>query len=88
MATHRAHLVLPTELLAEVDELVGARGRSAFVTEVLSAELRRRRLQEFFESKEPLWKTPDHPELKRGAATWVRKLRRESDAAHQSRSKR
>jgi hypothetical protein len=88
MATHRAHLVLPTELLAEVDELVGARGRSAFVVEVLTAELRRRRLQDFFESKEPLWNAKDHPELKQGAATFVRKLRRESDAAHRRRDGR
>lgn len=88
MATHRAHLVLPTELIAEVDELVGARGRSAFVAEVLTAELRRRRLQELFESGEPLWDVKDHPELKQGAAAWSRKVRRESDAAHQRRSKR
>jgi len=34
----------------------------------------------FLESMEPAWKESDHPELAKGAAQWVRKLR--SRATH------
>jgi len=42
-------------------------------------EVRRRQLLQFLESKEPAWKDSDHPELAKGAAAWVRKLRKESE---------
>lgn len=37
---------------------------------------RRKRLLRFLEGDSPGWKDADHPELKHGAAAWVRKLRR------------
>ncbi len=39
------------------------------------SETKRQRLLEFFKLKEPIWKDEDHPELKDGAAAWVRKMR-------------
>lgn len=39
-------------------------------------EVRRSKLSAFLRREEPAWKTKDHPELKRGAATWVSKMRR------------
>jgi hypothetical protein len=45
-----------------------------------SREINRRRLLEVFKSEEPIWKDEDHPELKDGAAEWVRKMRSESEA--------
>jgi hypothetical protein len=43
-------------------------------------ETKRQQLLELFKRKEPIWKDEDHPELKDGAAAWVRKIRAESEA--------
>jgi hypothetical protein len=79
MGTTRAHIVLPDELLADIDALVGARGRSAFLAETARAEVRRRRLLAFLADPEPAWRDEDHPELAKGAAHWVNQLRQRSD---------
>jgi hypothetical protein len=80
MGSQRAHVVLPAELIAQIDSEVGPRGRSAFLAEVAEAELRKRKLLKFLTSDEPIWKDEDHPELKDGAAAWVRSMRDEWDA--------
>ena len=49
-----------------------------------SREIKRSRLLEVFKSEEPIWKDEDHPELKDGAAEWVRKMRAESEAHFES----
>jgi len=72
-------------LVAEIDKLVGARGRNAFLIEITREEVRRQKLLRFLSRQEPAWKDEKHPELKRGAANWVRALRSKSD---QSRSKK
>lgn len=77
MTTQRAHVVLPQDLLTEIDGLVGPRGRSAFLVETARAELQRRRLLAFLNSNEPAWRDEDHPELAAGAQAWVRALRSE-----------
>ena len=79
MNTQRAHIVLPQDLVAEIDSVVGPRGRSAFLVETARAELRRRRLLAFLHSKEPVMRDEDHPELANGSAAWVRKLRSEGE---------
>jgi hypothetical protein len=80
MATRRAHVVLPEDLVSQIDRIVGARGRSAFLAELARREIKRRSLLELFRRDEPIWKEEDHPELKDGAAEWVRKMRSESEA--------
>jgi hypothetical protein len=78
MATLRTHIVLPAELAKELDELVGPRGRSAFLVETAAKEIKRRKLLAFLESDEPAWRDEDHPELvEMGTAAWVRSLRSE-----------
>jgi hypothetical protein len=79
MSTIRTHVVLPNELLASIDALVGKRGRSAFLTEIATKEVKRRRLLALLSEPGPVWKSEDHPELKHGAAAWVRKTRREDE---------
>jgi hypothetical protein len=69
-------VVLPDDLLADIDALVGSRGRSAFIAEIARKEVRRLRLMNFLDSKEPAWRSEDHPELKSGAAKWVHEMRR------------
>lgn len=75
MSTHRAHIAFPEDLAAQIDELAGERGRSAFVVETMRAEVRRRRMMDFLNDPIPAWKDEDHPELAEGSAAWVRKLR-------------
>lgn len=79
MKTKRAHVLLPQDLVREIDAIVGPRGRSAFLVETAREAIRRRRLLRFLEDDTPAWKDEDHPELSRGAAAWVRQLRRENE---------
>ena len=46
----------------------------------MTKETKRQQLLELLKRKEPIWKDEDHPELKDGAAAWVRKIRAESEA--------
>jgi len=87
MSTRRAHVLLPEDLLREIDALVGPRGRSGFLVETARNEVRRHKLLQFLESKDPAWKDVDHPELANGSASFVRKLRAENEASR-SRKKR
>jgi hypothetical protein len=75
----RAHVLLPEDLAREIDAIAGRRGRSAFLVKTAEEEVRRRKLLGFLDNKEPAWRDEDHPELKRGSAAWVRKLRKQSD---------
>jgi len=78
-STQRAHILIPVDLLREIDAIVGPRGRSAFLLETAREEVRRRKLLRFLESDEPAWREQDHPELGEGSAAWVRKLRAEGE---------
>src|SRR5882724_6672353 len=76
--TQRAHILIPSDLLREIDALVGPRGRSAFLLETARQEVQRRKLLRFLESEQPAWRAENHPELQGGAAPWVRQLRQQS----------
>jgi len=80
MPTKRAHILLPEDLLREIDALVGPRGRSSFLVETARNEVRRQKLLQFLENPDPAWEDKDHPELARGTAAWVRKQRAESES--------
>lgn len=79
--TRRAHVVIPADLLREVDELVGARRRSEFFTEAAREKVARERLRVMAREMagslrdEPIpgWESPE------AATAWVRALRTESD---------
>jgi hypothetical protein len=75
-STQRAHILIPADLLREIDALVGPRGRSAFLLETAREELRRRKLLHFLEGDQPAWQVKDHPE---DSVAWVRKLRSEGE---------
>lgn len=87
MPAKRAHILLPEDLIREIDALVGPRGRSSFLVETARNEVRRQKLLQFLESDSPGWEDTDkaHPELAHGAGAWVRRLRRESDPRSASR---
>ena len=68
--------MLSDELLKDIDAVVGGRQRSSFITQAAERELTRlRQLQALNEVV--AWNEKDHPELKQGAAKYVKKLRRD-----------
>ena len=79
MNVQRTHIVIPQQLVAEIDTIVGKRGRSSFLTQAAEKELMRLRQIKALEAVAGSWKDKDHPELKQGAAKWVKKLRGEYD---------
>lgn len=79
MNTKRTHVVLSEQLVKDIDMLVGSRQRSSFLTQAAERELMRMRQIKALDQAAGAWKDKDHPELKQGAAKWVKKLRRESD---------
>jgi len=79
MKSKRAHVLLPHDLVKEIDSIVGPIGRNAFLVETAREAVRRRKLQRFLESDIPAWKDADHPKLARGAGRWVRELRQENE---------
>ena len=80
MAT-RAHVVLPEELIDEVDRVAGKRKRSRFVEEAIREKLARDRLSVALResagildlSEHPHWATPEK------TSAWVRSLRAEAE---------
>ena len=79
MAILRTHVVLSHSLVSEIDRLVGKRRRSAFLAEAASRELLRQRQARAIERATGAWKDIDHPELRRGSALAIRKLRQDND---------
>ena len=73
----RTNLLLPKELVAEVDRFAGPRGRSRFVTEALSERLRRERMREAFEAAAGSLDPADYPHWSSSekVVEWVRQLR-------------
>jgi len=81
MATLRTHINLPKELAKDLDDLVGPRGRSAFIVETTAKEIKRRKLLAFLDREDPAWRDEDHPDIAAiGSAAWVHNLRRERSA--------
>jgi hypothetical protein len=73
----RTHIVISEQLVAQIDSIVGKRSRSAFLTQAAEKELIRLRQIQALKAAAGAWKDKDHPELRQGAAKWVKKLRRD-----------
>jgi hypothetical protein len=80
MRRKRAHIILPEDVLAEIDHLVGQRGRSAFLAEIAQREIQRRKLIAAVREARGCWKTEDHPELEDGSEAFVDRLRVDNEA--------
>jgi hypothetical protein len=63
------------DVVADIDRLVGKRGRSAFLTELAQREIKLRRQREALKESAGAWKAEDHPELAQGAAAWISQMR-------------
>jgi hypothetical protein len=79
MTKKRTHIVISDELAAAIDAVVGKRGRSKFFSDVAWREVKRLRLLQALRRAAGSWKDKDHPELKHGAAAWIRKQRRQDE---------
>ena len=77
----RAHVVLPDEIVDQIDDLVGKRKRSRFIQEAVEERLRRERLLQAYDDVVGSMKDPAIPEWANpeSAAAWVREQRLESD---------
>lgn len=77
----RTHLVIPDDVLAEIDELFGPRRRSKVVTNALRETIRRERLLRALELAEGSLKDDDIPgwETSESAYAWVRAGRQDRD---------
>jgi len=77
MAT-RAHVVLPDDLIAELDELVGPRGRSEYIADALREKLRREKLRRALISTAGILADEDIPEWATPELTsaWIERGRR------------
>jgi len=79
MNTKRTHVVLPADLISQIDTLVGKRKRSRFLADLASREVKRLHLLKALKRAAGSWKDEDHPELKNGAAAWIEQLRQEDE---------
>jgi hypothetical protein len=84
----RAHVLLPEDLAREIDAIAGRRGRSKFLVETAREAVRRRKLLDFLEQKQPAWKQSDHPDMPGDSADWVRELRQANNTRSQARTRR
>jgi metal-responsive CopG/Arc/MetJ family transcriptional regulator len=62
----KAHLVLPREILEEVDRIAGKRRRSLFIAEATREKLDKERFLKILEETKGAWSDKSHPELKTG----------------------
>jgi len=62
----KAHLVLPRDILEEVDQIAGKRIRSSFIAEATREKLQRERFLKTLEETQGAWSDKNHPELKTG----------------------
>ncbi|MGH2460028.1 MAG: type II toxin-antitoxin system VapC family toxin [Chloroflexota bacterium] len=77
-----AHIVIPADVVSEIDQIVGPRGRSQFVTEAVTEKPRRVHLRQaahrvvgsLRDVEIPEWETPE------STAAWVRASRQKDGA--------
>ncbi len=78
-ATRRTHIVLPSGVISAIDAAVGQRGRSRFILQAAERELKRLSQVKALRSAAGSWAGRDHPELRKGSAAWVKRIRSEGE---------
>ena len=75
----RTNLLLPEDLVEELDRVAGPRNRSKFVAEAVRYRLKRERLREAWDESFGVLKAEDHPEWATSemVVEWVHALRAE-----------
>ncbi len=74
----KAHLVIPHEILLEVDRIAGKRRRSLFITEATQEKLEKERFLRILDKTKGAWADKNHPELRtdRDMERYVREKRK------------
>lgn len=77
-AKERMNLYITKSLMDDLRTSVPARERTRFVEDILTRELRRRKLLDALEKAYGAWKDEDHPEMKtpKDIDRWVREGRK------------
>ena len=70
MSNLRTHVIIPEQLIAQIDNHVGKRKRSQFLVEAATYELKRQRQLAALQAATGAWNLSDHPELKGGAVAY------------------
>ena len=60
----KAHLVIPREILEEVDKIAGKKRRSLFIAEAAQEKLARERFLITLEETKGAWANKNHPNLR------------------------
>ncbi len=84
MALARTNVTIPAELLAQVDELAGPRGRSAFVADAIAARVKRERLRKALDAAQGIYVGTAFEMDATAAYRWVRDQREDPDDPHGS----
>ena len=79
MNIKRTHVVVPEELVKEIDRVSGKRKRSWFITQAVKKEIKRLDFLKAVKETAGVWSDKDHPEFKKGVESWVRNLRDEDE---------
>ena len=61
----KAHLVIPQDILEEVDQIAGKRRRSSFIAEATREKLERERFLKILDETQGAWGDKNHPDLKK-----------------------
>jgi len=85
----RTNVVLPEELLEEVDRVAGKRKRSRFIAEAIEEKLARMRFEEALAQAAGAWNDENHPELEtqEDINRSLERVRRSTDERIRSRSR-
>ena len=65
-AKKRTHVVVPEEMVKEIDNLSGKRKRSWFITQAVRKEIARLNFLRAVKETAGAWKDEDHPEFQKG----------------------
>lgn len=79
MARKQTIIKIPCDLAHELDRAAGPKRRSAYATDILWREVRRRRQRAALRISAGSWRVEDHPELAHGGAAYVEQIRSEPD---------
>ncbi len=82
----KAHLVIPREILEEVDQVAGKRRRSIFIAQAALEKLEKERFLKALEETKGVWSDKNHPELRSGRD--MEKYVREKRQSYRKRMKR
>ncbi|MFQ6117565.1 MAG: CopG family ribbon-helix-helix protein [Candidatus Bipolaricaulia bacterium] len=85
----RTNVMLPEELLEEIDRVAGKRKRSRFIAEAIEEKLARMRFEEALAQAAGAWSAEHHPELKTQEEInrYLERVRRSTDERIRSRSR-